>query len=331
MSGYVDMAGRLLPMAYKAYNGWEGSKLQKEYRDRKNSSTTSGKSNKRVWRHPAPPKKKSLSSRKQLIAAPGGSFTTFDYGSHKLNASFLKTAVDDYVVNSSAKVIAAIGKQAVANLAVVFQQTDLAAMRTAVTAASTARLCYKESYVTQMITNQDNGNAMITLYDVICRRATTESPTTCWVNGTSGGGSSNQQNVVGAEPSSCARFNDFYTIKKIFQFWLGAGQSHAHIMKFNPNRSLPGEVQDVTSYIPGLTHATMMVVNGGPYNDSTTKSQVSSGAASIDIVTAISYKFTFINSLTDSLFTLSTLPAAFTVAESIMNENTGAASADIQA
>lgn len=272
----------------------------------------------------------SSDGRKQIITAAGGSISIFKMGMRKLHPSFYKTATNVNLVNGSFRVTAAVGKQLVANLVVPFAATDMSVMRTQVNAQPTARVCYKESYSTIQITNQDNGNVLITLYDVLAKRSGVADPLATWQAGTAAGGSALQQTVVGAEPTSCARFNDYWTVKKVYQFYLGAGQSHCHILKYNPNMQIPGEIQDVTTFIAGLTHGCMMVVNGAPYNDSTTKTQVSSGGCAVDAVVSIQYKYTYISDTTDFLTTNNALPN-FTIGENIMNENTGTAAPEVQA
>lgn len=268
--------------------------------------------------------------KKQMIQSAGGSISVGNMGVRKLHPSFARTSVNAFLVNGGFRCTTAVGKQAAFNLVVPFNLVDTSSIRGFVNASATTRVCYKEAYSTIQLTNQDNGNVLITLYDVIAKRSGTTDPVATWAAGTTSGGSALQQTVVSCDPSTCNRFNDFWHIKKVYQFWLGAGESHCHILKYNPNMQISGEVQDITAFIAGLAHGCMMVVSGAPYNDVTTKTQVSTGSSAVDAVVSIGYKYTFISDTTSDLSTTNSLPN-FTVGENIMNENTGTATADAQA
>jgi len=272
------------------------------------------------------------SGSKEVIAQAGGSISTSTLGYKKRPKQYFGSAMDTYQLNAASRVTAGVGVQTVFTLAAPFSGSDLTTIRGFYGAGSTTnKMLYSDAYTTIQLTNQDNGNALITLYDLVARKNGDEEPAACWIAGNTAGSATGVEAYYGSDPSLCQRFNEYWIIKKVTQFYLGAGQSHCHILKYTPNKAVQGEVITITPYIANLSHACMMVVVGAPYNDVTTKTQVSTGSVAIDRCIAKNLKYSWADDPNNTYNATNNLLAAFTNAENIMNENTGTAAADTQA
>jgi hypothetical protein len=85
--------------------------------------------------------------------------------------------------------------------------------------------------------------------------------------------------------------------------------------------------QDVLSLVSaglrGVTEHTLFVIVGYPAHDSTTKTQVSTGAVSMDIIATQNYQFGYVAADNVTYTRIQTLPGNFAVGEETMNEELG--------
>lgn len=103
-------------------------------------------------------------------------------------------------------------------------------------------------------------------------------------------------------------------------------------MHYAPNRKIDGEYVQYAQYgFRGLTCFTMLVDHGFPYNDSTTKTQVSTGKTALDVVWRKQYKYTYITDNSNNYYITNSLPSTFGVGENVFDYGSGAAVAESSA
>lgn len=187
------------------------------------------------------------------------------------------------------------------------------------------------------MTNQDNGNVEIHIWDLAVKRDTNTAPVAAFVNGLndmiSGGGTLTQTTMPpGVFPQQSALFNAYYKVMKHSRIILGQGQSHSHYVKMRPKRMFNSELlTEGNISLKGFTVHTLIQVIGMPQNDSTTKTQVSLGGAAVDIAVTKTIKYRWSDDdKNNAVFNLS-IPQSFTVGESVMNIGTGTVTAQTQA
>lgn len=170
-------------------------------------------------------------------------------------------------------------------------------------------------------------SAVIKVYDCIPRRdatANTATPVTAWVNGITDELSAGAATNVGNTPYMSDLFNLFWEVKKETTFDLLPGASHRHTVYSEPNMKIHNELlANITGPVQGLTVHSMIVLQGGPAHDSTTKTQISTAAASIDIVKTVGYNFKFLQDNGTNYYKTNGLPTSFTVGAEVMNEELG--------
>lgn len=192
-------------------------------------------------------------------------------------------------------------------------------------------------------TNQSNANQFLEIYEIVNRQdvqiqnTIAQTPVDAW------GGTSESEtittNVPGQTPFQTRAFTLLYKVLKITRYNLNPGESFEHIMNDHVNKPFDVyKTQNISNQqtpptanqggFRGLTKWHMIVQWSAPYNDVTTKTQVSLGAGNVDYV--FTKRFTFeqiqISGATTNLVS-NNLPNAFTVAEDIMNDDSGAAAA----
>lgn len=213
--------------------------------------------------------------------------------------------------------------------------TDLPAIQYKVAGAITgqskaSRFLIESAYHDFRITNQDLGNVEIHIYDVSTKSDCSLSPQQAVYDGlndesdaTFGFGTAKVP--IGMNPTQSALFNQYYRVKQHSRIILAQGQSHSHTVYVKPMRVFNSEVLSEASIsVKGLSMWTMIVVSGLPQNDSTTKTQVSTGNCALDIVTTKTIKYTWSSDTNNSYFYTNNLPNAFTVGENIVNIGSGA-------
>lgn len=180
------------------------------------------------------------------------------------------------------------------------------------------------------ITNQDLGNVEIHIYDVVCKSDCSLSPQQCIYDGLNDQsdasfGFGTNKIPIGCTPTQSALFNSYYRVKQHSRIILAQGQSHTHSCYLAPMRVVNTEIlTEGTMSVKGLSLWTVIMVSGLPQNDSTTKTQVSTGNSALDIVTTKTIKYTWAADTNHSYFYTNSLPAAFTVGENIVNIGSGA-------
>lgn len=140
-----------------------------------------------------------------------------------------------------------------------------------------------------MLTNQDSGNSRVTLYDMICRRDTTETDIMdLWNDGLTNNkgtsGNTRSHRNLNASPYQSVDLCSKWKILKKTVVQMSAGQSHIHRVKHKLGTMLSNQNITDYHYIHGVSFVTLIVVHGMPYNDETTQTAVAVGDSALDIV-----------------------------------------------
>lgn len=198
-----------------------------------------------------------------------------------------------------------------------------------------AESCKMKTY----FTNQSNQNIFVDIYDLVYRRdyIPGQDCTYHWKHGDSDQGAATAWQTIGSTPFQSEFFTAYHKVLKVTRTNLAQGESHEHVKTVKLNKMITQEIsgnaltaQDLGG-LKGWTHCTMLVYWGAPYNDVTTKTVVSTGDVSMDVISSKEYKYTYLQNAYTRISNLNALPAVFAAAEDIMNEDTGAAVAPVNA
>lgn len=285
-------------------------------------------------------KKTKLTQRaKAEIGTHGGTYSNYYYQSRKAPIIYLKLSKtlskNYYTINGASRITSSVGQQQANTLNTIFGYNDVYAISQKIAINQTNKFLLQSCSSELIMTNQDAGNVNVTIYDILARRDLSTSaniafPDVAWARsyGDEGAVDANW-NIPGATPFSADLFTQYFKVVKITHITMGQGQCHTHRIKFSPNKQIDGEyIKYNTNGFKGLTCHQMVVQHGLPYNDVTTKTQVSLGSTAIDYVFKKQYQFTWINDQDTTYSTTQSLPTSFTVNEDIMNEATGTATVD---
>lgn len=201
------------------------------------------------------------------------------------------------------------------------------------TVNDTQKIFLHKSFTKYMITNQDIGNAQIHIFDIMTKRDYTSSPSSAFDAGIKDIGNSamaQDSTALGLMPWSSPEFNTFFKVVQKTSLILSQGQSHTHIVSYKPNKTVTAEIlKGGNQSLRGYTIYTMILAHGLPINDRDTKTNVSTGSISLDIVQTQDIHWTWMESNKARLTYNNQLPTILTEYE--MNIGKGAAEADTQA
>lgn len=195
----------------------------------------------------------------------------------------------------------------------------------------TTRIFLHKVFSKYMITNQDIGNCQLHIYDVIVKR---DYPSTAHVAFDAGikdiGNNAWDSTQLGLMPWSSPEFNSYFKVLQKNSIILAQGQSHTHIVSYKPNKSIIAEIlKSNCQSLKGYTIFTMIIAHGLPVNDQTTKTNVSTGSVSLDIVQTQDIHWTWMEKNKSNYTYVPELPLLTTEYE--MNIGSGAPQADTQA
>lgn len=271
-------------------------------------------------------------TQKAIHEGTGGSFSKFFYGRRRIPKRMrqvYRTCAKNYqVINNSGRIVANSGSQAFNSVLTMFSTPDLNGFATNISSNKTNKFLAISCSAELMLTNQDEGNVRFVLYDIIARRDITQSnlvdPATAFKNSLADEGASNANwAAVGATPFSSDLFTQFYKILKMTHVILGAGQFHTHRVHFGLNRQFDAEqLQYTPNGIKGATCFTCVMAYGCPYNDSVTKTSVSTGQVTLDFVSKKQYSYTWTQD-NDTNFYLTNNLTQFAVNQDILSVATG--------
>jgi hypothetical protein len=239
-------------------------------------------------------------------------------------------ANNHYVTNGGVQMTCGVGVQS--GLALIMgNTTDLnsLASKVQVGSASTAEQMFLQSMTAELqIRSACTYTSNLTVYDIVPRRdcytAVIGDPLTAWSTGIVDELAAGLYTDIGSTPIQSDLFCQFFEIVNTHKVEILPGGTYTHKVYSEPNIKLHNEVLSrVTSAIRKVTVFTLLVLSGGPAHDSTTKTQVSSSAASLDIIQKKTYNVKYLLDNTTSYFRNISLPTSFTVGAEVVNEELG--------
>lgn len=205
-------------------------------------------------------------------------------------------------------------------------------------AATNQRFICTSAQIRLFATNQSNAHQFIEVYEIVNRKdiasanTKAQTPKSSWVNT---GVDISDSTFLGMTPFQARGFTTFYKVLKITRYNLSAGQTFEHMVNDSPKKRFDSEnmfgesenaapTADAGGY-KGLTKWLMIVQWSAPYNDSTTKTSITTGIGNVDYIFTKKYSVTRVTSETANSSSVSTLPQSFAVGEDIMIDESGAA------
>lgn len=273
----------------------------------------------------------------------GSSFSYFNYGARYKPAIMksLKTALAKQVKlkNGSFTSSSNVGQQKYQDVLGMFTITDLKDMVDDISATQLRKVCFLQCKARALFTNQDNGICRMIIYDLICRRDSTndlyDSPQSSWYQGSLQltGGASDLGLIPGATPYGVPGFTSNFKVLKTTHIQLVPGQMHEHRISFKPHKLFSSNILFTSEHenLKGLTVYTICVISGAPANDTVNNAQISLGKTKIDCVYTKEYKYCYLESSIPTYTGTNSLLTAFTTAEEYMSLAKGEKVTDAQA
>lgn len=212
---------------------------------------------------------------------------------------------------------------------------------------ATCRILLQSVHAKLWFTNQGQNQLYFTVYDLCPKRdipnGTYCVPDNSWVTGDQDEGYSlsttttalaNYDSQINTSPLSSNTFRQFWRINKITHGQLGNGDTHSHSVSLKPNRVFESELTTAGTTFhqyKGLSYACMIVVHGAPANDTTTKTQVSSGAPVVDFMYTKSYIFKGVESTLEIVNNVNLLRTSFAIGESTTDKGGNVAGTNVVA
>lgn len=259
----------------------------------------------------------------RIPQSTGGSMSRYVHKapcSRFTKAMFKRASSNYYVTNASFRLTTGgTGVQAVTSYSlltggVVGGTGDLPYIYNKVTGTNTGykttRVFFESVSAKYMMTNQDLTNANVTLYDVICRRDTNNSPDYEWSAGITEENATYNAAVVGCTPFSSSLLCSHYKVLKTSKLVLSPGQTHTHSVYYRLNRLLNQDIlYDSLTELRGITIATIVVTHGEPTNSAATATNVTTASSTLDIVQTKQIRYSWIADDDTNFFYVNNLPA----------------------
>jgi len=237
--------------------------------------------------------------------------------------------VPQVIINNSAlRTESQIGQQNAVLIGDYYTNLDVNLHFALANTSNSAKVLLKSVHGESLITNQENVNARITIYDIMSRRdgaAGASDPYVAFRDGflDSTNGAAGDFVVPGATPFSNPRFVEWFKVLKTTNVILSPGACHSHVVDYKINKLYSHEVTNLTtsSCLAGVTLFTMIIYHGSPINDITTQTQVSLSHIALDVVQKESYHFAYaaVNNAVSDIN--QGLPLSFTVAGATMQDD----------
>lgn len=194
---------------------------------------------------------------------------------------------------------------------------------------------YQKVFLKHMVinlkaTNQTDSNVILDFYEYKFRQTAIAAVTGMGYLYNQSAGPTYPQNTPFQDANTVA----YVKVLKVTRYILAQGESLEHVMHIYPNKWINAaftNVNDDGLCIRDYTYGLMPIQIGMPYNDSTTKTQVSLGKNVVDYVVS---KHFYSYGITDTATAdndHNNLVTSFTIGEDIMNEDTGLAVGLVQA
>lgn len=163
----------------------------------------------------------------------------------------------------------------------------------------------KSASATVALTNSENANTRVIIYDVVYRKDITNDSSggsgftntliTDGINNVGGSGTGYQ--VIGTTPFDAPAFTEYCKVIKTSNIVLAPGQTHYHRVNYQPNRRMNSEHIRAQSNgliaLGGLTYATLIQHYGSPVKDSA-GTGVTTSATNLLTVVSTEYKYSYL-------------------------------------
>jgi len=257
-----------------------------------------------------------------------------------------------YTQCGTQRITAGVGKQTAQDVLTVLGTADMHNLQIQTetqspntTYAVTEQNIFVDSVIGELLfTNQTLGPCHMQIFDVVSRRdidnSSYDDPVSC-INTGIGHDIGNTVDITqfGVTPFQSQLFTTNFKVMKITDVMLTQGAVHQHKFNYKVRRYLKGSYIN-ENYVgdngagcyKGMTYGCFIIIHGYPENDSTTKSQVSTGAVAVDLVSKWAIEFKPVTlSRPQSNYTSSGLPSSFSVGGEIVDVGSGAITADAEA
>lgn len=152
--------------------------------------------------------------------------------------------------------------------------------------------------------NQSNGNARLTLYDIVPKRTVPngglDTPTEAWAKGNLDlTGSGTHYNYIGETPFKSPEFRRYFGVHRVTYVNLEPGMQHEHVMHMVYNKFVDSlAFENENACIPGLTRYCMIVFHGSLGHESLTPATVSTLPVTIDQMVIREWSFSYMETPT---------------------------------
>jgi len=167
-------------------------------------------------------------------------------------------------------------------------------------------------------------NCYVIIYDIMARKDVSASslslPDQAWSQGNTDESAGSAYTYLGSTPWQSEVFNQYYEVKQVTNVVLGAGQTHVHKVRLQPNRLINSSYAQYTPYgFRGTTYFCMVEFHGSPANDVTTQTQVSVGVGGLNVIVDQEHTFKIIQKQTPTISASQGLVTSFTNGEQVVN------------
>lgn len=181
-------------------------------------------------------------------------------------------------------------------------RNNLVAMKNGLTGSTTEanlRFFMKTGRMKISLKNQSNGNARLTLYDIVPKRtgpsAALDSPVEAWAKGNLDiAGSASHYNFIGETPFKSPEFRRYFGVHRVTYVNLEPGMQHEHVMHMVYNKFVDSVAfENENACIPGLSRYCVIVFHGSLGHESLAPATVSTLPVTIDQMVFREWSFSY--------------------------------------
>lgn len=176
-------------------------------------------------------------------------------------------------------------------------KVDVDVMFTKYSADELRKIYMKWASYEIQLTNRQNGNVRITIYDLQALGDHDNPPITAWKEGlVDMGQTGTPENVMGQRPENSISFKRQWKILKKRTFVMACGEVHEHRVFWSIERAISKDVLDLQA-VSGFngkkyrTYACLILFNGMPVSNSDNDYEVTIGSSAIDMCYQKRYKY----------------------------------------
>lgn len=217
--------------------------------------------------------------------------------------------------------LSGIGRQNTINVTFLTKQ-QLTSMETAanngIATDNSLRLFLKSGKVTLTLRNQTNNNAVVKLYDIVCKRdppnEDLDSPVDAWAKGMTDFGVMDAEEVIAATPFRSPEFNHFFRVVRVTSLHMEPGMQHVHTVRHYYNKVYNSvRTQSVGgTAVSGFTRFIMPVFYGSLVHEDGAPDVVTTSNIKLDYSIVREHSWGFLLPAAPTVSVTDTLPKALT-------------------